>query len=71
MLNVMEQEIGDTQALVAAGELDKVTAWLKAHIHTHGCLYKPGELFERSCGVFDAKHYTDYLKKKFTALYGL
>ncbi|MBP3427639.1 MAG: carboxypeptidase M32 [Clostridia bacterium] len=71
MLDVMEQEIGDTQALVAAGELDKVTAWLKAHIHTHGCLYKPGELFERSCGVFDAKHYTDYLKKKFTALYGL
>ena len=32
----------------------------------------PADLLESSCGgKFDAKYYTDYLEKKFTALYDL
>ncbi len=71
MKAVMEKEIGSVDALVEAGEIKKVTAWLGEHIHKYGCLYTPGELFERSCGKFDAKYYTDYLTEKFSALYGL
>ncbi|MBP3657495.1 MAG: carboxypeptidase M32 [Clostridia bacterium] len=71
MYAVMEKEIGCIDELVERGELGRVTQWLKEHIHTHGCLYRPGELFERSCGRFDAAYYTDYLKAKFTKLYGL
>ena len=71
MKAVMEKEIGSIEELVAKGELSRVTAWLKEHIHAHGCLYTPGELFERSCGTFDAKYYTDYLAEKFSALYEL
>lgn len=71
MLSVMEKEIGDVYALVADGELNRVTEWLRTHIHTYGCLYKPGELFERCCGKFDAAYYVDYLTKKYTAIYGL
>ncbi len=71
MKAVMEKEIGSVDALVEAGEIGKVTAWLGEHVHKYGCLYTPGELFERSCGKFDAKYYTDYLTEKFSALYNL
>ena len=68
---VMEKEIGSIDALVEKGEIAKVTAWLGKHVHKAGCLYTPGELFERSCGKFDAKYYTDYLTEKFSKLYNL
>ena len=68
---VMEKEIGSVDALIEAGEIAKITAWLGEHIHTPGSLYSPVELFERSCGKFDAKYYTDYLTEKFSALYNL
>ncbi len=71
MKAVMEKEIGSVDELVEKGEIQQVTAWLGEHVHTPGCLYTPGELFERSCGKFDAKYYTDYLTEKFTNLYNL
>lgn len=71
MKAVMEKEIGSVDELVEKGEIQQVTAWLGEHVHTPGCLYTPGELFERSCGKFDAKYYTDYLTEKFSKLYNL
>lgn len=71
MLKVMVEEIGDIYADVAAGDVSKVTAWLKEHIHRHASFKKPGALFEEVCGKFDASHYTDYLTKKYTELYNL
>ena len=69
---VMESELGATvEDLIRADRIGDITAWLGEHIHRHSALYKPGELFERICGRFDAKFYTDYLKEKYTALYGL
>ncbi len=71
LLATMEQEIGSVDALVEAGDLAKVTEWLKDKIHRHASFYKPGQLFETVCGKFDAKYYTDYLAKKYSALYNL
>ena len=71
LLHVMQQEIGNVDELVRSGELGKVTAWLKENIHRHAGFYKPGELFERICGKFNAHYYTQYLVQKYTALYQL
>jgi len=71
MLKVMEEELGDIWTDVANGDLSKVTAWLKENIHRHASFVKPGQLFERVCGKFDARYYTDYLSKKYTELYNL
>ena len=71
MKSVMEQEIGNIEDLISKGEIGKITAWLHEHIHRHGSLYKPGELFEMCCGKFDAKYFTDYLTEKYTKLYNL
>ena len=71
MLHKMQEEIGDIWADVAKGDLSKVPAWLRSHIHRYASFKKPGELFESVCGKFDAKYYTDYLTEKYTKLYGL
>ena len=71
MLAVMEKELGSLDKLIDAGELGRATAWLREHIHTHGCLYAPGELFKRCCGEFDAAYYVGYLTKKYAEIYKL
>ncbi len=67
----MERDIGPIADLISKGELSKITDWLREHIHRYGQLYKPGQLFQMSCGQFDAKYYTDYLTEKYTKLYNL
>lgn len=71
MLHRMESELGDVFEDVANGDLSKVTSWLREKIHRHASFCKPGELFERVCGKFDAAYYTDYLTVKYARLYGL
>ncbi len=71
LLQKMEEDLGDIWTDVAKGDLSKVTAWLKEHIHRHASFIKPGQLFEQVCGKFDAKYYTDYLTEKYTKLYNL
>jgi carboxypeptidase Taq len=71
MLACMEKEVGEIYTDVAKGDLTKVRNWLREKIHRFSALYKPGELFERACGKFDAKYFTDYLTKKFSEIYDL
>ncbi len=71
MLKAMEKDLGDIWEDVAGGDLSRVTAWLKDHIHRHASFKKPSVLFEEVCGKFDAKFYTDYLTEKYTKLYNL
>ena len=71
MLRKMEADLGDIWQDVRSGDLSRVTAWLKEHIHRHASFKKPTALFEEVCGKFDAKYYTDYLTEKYTKLYNL
>ena len=71
ILSVMEKDTGDIYADVAKGDLSNVTAWLREHIHRHASFVKPDVLFERICGKFDAKYFTDYLTRKYSELYNL
>ncbi len=71
MLTQMEKDI-DIWGPVAKGDLSAVTAWLKEKVHKYGCLLEPGDVVKNACGgEFDPKHYTEYLKKKYTELYKL
>ena len=71
MLSKMREDLGDIYVDVEKGDLSKVTGWLKEHFHRFASFYKPGELFERTCGKFDAKYFTDYLTEKYSQLYDL
>lgn len=71
LLSVMQAELGDVFADVAKGDLSRITAWLREHIHRFASSKKPVETFTDVCGAFDAGYYIDYLTKKYTELYGL
>lgn len=71
MLRRMEREI-DLWPAVERGDLSSATDWLREHIHRFGQLKKPAELLENALGEpFDPTCFTDYLTRKFSALYGL
>lgn len=62
----------DVESSIAAGDIGRINTWLGDKIHRHGMMYPPAQLLEMACGQpFDATYYTDYLKNKYTALYGL
>ena len=71
MLSNMEKDM-DVWGPVEKGDMSHVTAWLREHIHRFGQTKTPGELLI-SAGVdpFDPHVYVDYLKNKYTGLYGL
>ena len=71
MLRKMEEDIPELWSEVENGDLSRITGWLREKIHRHASFLKPGDLFSRVCGEFDAKFYTDYLTKKYSELYDL
>ena len=67
----MNKEL-DMDALIASGNIGKITEWLREHIHKYGQIKKPAELIRICCGEdFDHDYYIDYLTEKFTKLYEL
>ena len=71
LLHCMEQQL-DVWGAVAQGNLAPVTGWLREHVHQYGGLMEPAELIRSACGgPFDPHYYTDYLTRKFRALYRL
>lgn len=71
MLQQMERDVNVWDA-VRAADLRPVTAWLGEKIHRHGQLLTPAQLIQNACGgPFDPRHYVDYLKNKYGALYKL
>ena len=71
MLKVMERDI-PVWELAAKGELKPIVAWLTERIYQYGRLLKPNELILKACEApFDPHYYVDYLKAKYTGVYGL
>ena len=71
MLRRMEKET-DVWGSVAKGDLSPVTAWLTENVHQYGSMKKPHDLLAAAMGgPLDAAVYTDYLRQKFSSLYGL
>lgn len=62
----------DVPALVAAGDLAPVVAWLTQRVYRHGAVITPAQVLQNCCGqAFDPQYYIDYLTEKFTTLYDL
>ena len=66
------RESVDVDACIAAGDFAPVNEWNRERIWQHGCRFKPAELIENVNGEpFDPGYYIDYLKNKFSEIYGL
>ena len=70
MLHNMKQTV-DVEGAAAKGDLRPITAWLREKVHQYGGLMVPADVVRNACGEFDPAYYTDYLTRKYTALYQL
>ncbi len=71
ILSSMEKDL-PVWELVGRGELAPIVDWLTERIYRYGRLLNPRELLQNACGAdFDPAYYVEYLKNKFTEVYGL
>ena len=62
----------DFDGVCASGNLNPIHEWLRSRIWRYGRSRDTNELVLDACGEpFSARYYTDYLTKKYTALYSL
>ena len=62
----------DLDAQMARGDLAPLRDALCARLWRYGSLKEPAWLVQSLCGgPFDPRHFTDYLTRKYTALYKL
>ncbi len=65
-------ELGDLADMFARGEFAPLLTWLRKHIHTQGCRYRPRDLVRQVTGEeLDSRFLEEYLSGKFTDLYSL
>lgn len=71
MLHVMKQTV-DVEGALGKGDLTPINTWLEKNIWQYGGLYDPDVLLEKALGTpFDPMYYVQYLKEKYTEIYGL
>lgn len=67
----MQTEI-DLENKLISGDLGTILSWMRENIHRHGSLYWPNELVKKVTGEpLNPKYLVGYLKKKYTAIYGI
>lgn len=70
--NRLEAELGDTDAMMAAGDFAPILQWLQDKIYRHGCRYTPKELVQQVSGKpIGADDYLAGLRKKYGEIYSL
>lgn len=62
----------DIEESLKDGNLQKINAWLKEHVHQYGGTLTPAEILLKATGEkFNPQYYVKYLKDKYTKLYCL
>ena len=68
----MARELPDWEEQVRRGEFAHILGWLRERIHRHGRVYSATEICRRVTGEpLAARHFLDYLERKFGELYRL
>jgi carboxypeptidase Taq len=71
MLAAITKDIHDWRSQLAQGNLEGINVWLIKNVHSQGDLYDPADLIKRITGKeLDAEPYLEYLREKYSMLYG-
>jgi len=71
-LEAMEEDLGSVDDILAAGEVKKISEWLKNKIHQYGSTRVSSEVLEKVCGrELSAKPLIKHFKEKYSKIYGL
>lgn len=69
---VINRDIPDLESQIEHGKFDALLGWLREKIHRHGAKFDPQELVQRVTGSkIDPQPYVNYLRKKYSDIYGL
>ncbi|MFW6435289.1 MAG: carboxypeptidase M32, partial [Halovenus sp.] len=67
-----EDDLGDLDGDIRAGEFDALQEWLRENVHRHGSRYTTDELVELATGEsYTAEYFVDYVTEKYGQLYDL
>lgn len=67
----VRKDLPGLDGLVEKGEFAPILAWLRAKIQAQGRKYQPEELLEKAIGEkLSVKPFVEYIKTKYSALYG-
>ena len=62
----------DFEGVLATGDISPIRAWLSKNVWRFGRSVDSAQILQAACGgPFDASHYTNYLVRKFSDIYGL
>ena len=68
----LDADLGGIDAVLRAGELHRVGAWLRTKVHEVGHLYEAEEIVRRATGAgLSVEPFLAYLRGKYRPLYGL
>ncbi|MCL4506672.1 MAG: carboxypeptidase M32 [Chloroflexi bacterium] len=68
----IEQDIPTLRDSIRAGDFSPLLGWLRQNIHQYGRKYTPDDLLKRATGrSLSAEPYMNYLRAKYSAIYGL
>ena len=68
----IRSELTDLDDQMERGEFGALLGWLQEHVYRHGRKFTPNELLERETGrALTPKPWIAYVRKKYSALYGL
>jgi carboxypeptidase Taq len=69
---VIKRDIPDLESQFEQGEFGALLGWLRENVHRHGAKFDPQELVQRVTGSkIDPQPYVNYLRTKFSDIYGL
>ncbi len=69
---VINRDIPDLDHQIEQGKFDALLGWLREKIHRHGAKFDPQDLVQRVTGSkIDPQPYVNYLRKKYSDIYGL
>jgi len=72
LLDAMQKELGDINAIVESGNWSRILDWLKEKIHLRGSALLPIDLITEATGSKpQATFFLDQIEEKYSALYGI
>ena len=70
--SALQKDYGSLDDLVSRGDFAEINGWLREHIFQHGARYTTRELLKRATGeTLKSDYYKDYLREKFSVIYGV
>jgi carboxypeptidase Taq len=71
LLAALSKDVQDWRSQLTQGNLEDIRGWLVKNVHSYGDLYDPADLIRKITGnELDAEPYFEYLRKKYSELYG-